>query len=229
MSRAELIEAARGDRHLDLVIKNVKLINVFTCEIYPADIGVYGNRIAVVAPAGDYDLQSEKVFDGTGKWASPGFVDTHIHIESTMVTPANYAAAVLPFGTTTSIIDPHEIGNVLGMDGVRFMVEASEGLPLRVYISVPTCVPSVPGQETAGASFGAEEIREMLTWPRVIAEAEVMDYMGVVKGDARMQAIVQAGLEAGVTIQGHSPPAHGPRVECLYSCGHRKRSRTAPG
>lgn len=219
MSRAELIEAARGDRPLDLVIKNVKLINVFTCEIYPADIGIYGNRVAIVAPAGDFDLQTKEVIDGEGKWASPGFIDTHIHIESTMVTPVNYAAAVLPYGTTTSIIDPHEIGNVLGMEGVRYMVEASEGLPLRVYISVPTCVPSVPGQETAGAAFGAEEIREMLTWPRVIAEAEVMDYIGVVNGDARMQAIVQAGLEAGVTIQGHSPRLIGRELNAYAAAG----------
>ena len=219
MSRAELIEAARGDRPLDLVIKNVKLINVFTCEIYPADIGIYSNRIAVVGPAGEYDLQAKQVYDGKGMWASPGFVDTHLHIESTMVTPANYAAAVLPFGTTTSIIDPHEIGNVLGMQGIRFMVEASEGLPLRVYIAVPTCVPSVPNQETAGASFGAEEIREMLTWPRVIAEAEVMDYMGVIKGDARMQAIVQAGLEADVTIQGHSPMLMGRELNAYIAAG----------
>ncbi len=219
MSRAELIEAARGDRSMDVAIKNVKLINVFTCEIYPADIGIYGDRIALVGPVGEFDLNAKQVIDGEGKWASPGFIDTHIHIESTMVTPANYAAAVLPYGTTTSIIDPHEIGNVLGMDGVRYMVEASEGLPLRVYISVPTCVPSVINQETAGAAFGAEEIREMLTWPRVIAEAEVMDYMGVVKGDARMQAIVQAGLDAGVTIQGHSPRLIGRELNAYIAAG----------
>jgi len=132
MDRTHLIEAARGDRPLDLAIKNVQLVNVFTCEIYPADIGVYGERIAIVGPAGAYALQAQEVIDATGKWACPGFVDTHLHIESSMVTPANYAAAVLPFGTTTSIIDPHEIANVLGMDGVRWMVEGSEGLPLRV-------------------------------------------------------------------------------------------------
>jgi adenine deaminase len=122
-----------------------------------------------------------------------------------MVTPANYAAAVLPFGTTTSIIDPHEIGNVLGMDGVRYMVEGSEGLPLRIYITVPSCVPAVPGKETAGADFGPEEVAEMLTWPRAIAVAEVMDYMGVVNGVPRMVDIIEAGLAADSTIQGHSP------------------------
>jgi len=205
VSRTELIEAARGDRPLDLAITNVNLVNVFTCEIYPADIGIYGDRIALVSPAGAYNLRAHQVIDGAGKWAAPGFVDTHIHIESTMVTPANYAAAVLPFGTTTSIIDPHEIGNVLGMDGVRYMVEGSEGLPLRIYITIPSCVPAVPGKETAGADFGPEKVAEMLTWPRVIAVAEVMDYMGVVNGVPRMVDIIEAGLAANSTIQGHSP------------------------
>ncbi len=119
-----------GRRPLDLALLNVQLVNVFTCEIYGADIGVYGDRVALVGPAGAYDLDAVQQIDGSGKWATPGFVDTHLHIESTMVTPASYAAGVLPFGTTTSIIDPHEIANVLGMAGVRFMIDASEGLPL---------------------------------------------------------------------------------------------------
>ena len=219
MDRTRLIEAARGDRPLDLAITNVNLVNVFTCEIYPADIGIYGDRIAVVGPVDAYDLQAKQTLDGTGKWAAPGFVDTHVHIESTMVTPANYAAAVLPFGTTTSIIDPHEFGNVLGMDGVRFMVEGSEGLPLRVYITVPSCVPAVPGKETAGADFGPDEVAEMLTWPRVIAVAEVMDYMGVIQGSPKMVGIVQAGLEAGATIQGHSPLLMGRNLNAYIAAG----------
>jgi adenine deaminase len=219
MDRTKLIEAARGDRLLDLAITNVNLVNVFTCEIYPADVGIFEDRIAVVGPAGAYDLQARQIIDGRGKWATPGFVDTHVHIESTRVTPANYAAAVLPFGTTTSIIDPHEIGNVLGMDGVRFMVEGSEGLPLRVYITVPSCVPAVPGKETAGADFGPDEVAEMLTWPRVIAVAEVMDYMGLVQASPRMVGIVQAGLNAGTAIQGHSPLLMGRNLNAYLAGG----------
>jgi adenine deaminase len=219
MNRTELIEAARGDRPLDLIIKNVHLVNVFTCEIYPADIGIYQDRIAIVAPANIHQFEAVQTIDGTGKWATPGFVDTHLHIESTMVTPANYAAAVLPFGTTTSIIDPHEIANVMGMDGVKFMVEMSEGLPLRTYITIPSCVPAAPGIETAGAQFGPKEITEMLTWPRVIAVGEVMDYMGVVNGEARMTGIVEAGLEANVTIQGHSPLLIGRDLNAYISAG----------
>ncbi len=217
--RTELIEAARGARPLDIAIKNVALVNVFTCEIYPADIGIYGQRIAVVGPAGRYDLQAREVIDGAGKWACPGFVDTHLHIESTMVTPANYAAAVLPFGTTTSIIDPHEIANVLGMEGVRWMVEGSEGLPLRVYIAVSSCVPAVPGKESAGADFGPAQVAEMLTWPRVIAVAEVMDYMGVVAGSPKMVGIIQEGLKAGVLIQGHAPLLGGRELNAYLAAG----------
>lgn len=219
MDRSELIEAARGDRLLDLAITNVNLVNVFTCEIYPADIGVYGDRIALVGPAGAYKLQARQRYDSSGKWAVPGFIDTHVHIESTMVTPANYAAAILPFGTTTSIIDPHEIGNVLGMDGVKFMVEGSEGLPLRVYIAIPSCVPAVPGKETAGADFGPDEVLEMLNWPRVIAVAEVMDFIGVVNGSPKMVGIIQAGLEAGATIQGHSPLLMGRNLNAYVAAG----------
>ena len=219
MERLALIEAARGIRPLDIAITNVNLVNVFTCEIYPADIGIYGNRIALVGPAGAYELQARTYYDGTGKWASPGFVDTHLHIESSMVTPANYAAAVLPFGTTTSIIDPHEIGNVLGMDGIRFMVEGSEGIPLRTYITISSCVPAVPGKETAGADFGPAEVAEMLSWPRVIALAEMMDFMGIVNGNPKMVGIVDEALQAGVKVQGHSPLLSGRDLNAYIASG----------
>jgi adenine deaminase len=217
--RFGLVEAARGLRPLDLVVRNVQLVNVLTCEIYAADIGVYQDRIAVVGAAGAYDLEGRVVLDGTGKWACPGFFDAHLHIESTMVTPANYAAGVLPYGTTTAVIDPHEIGNVSGMEGVRTMIEGSEGLPLRVYIAVPSCVPSVLGHETAGAVFGPAEIAEMLTWPRVISLAEVMDYIGLAHNDARMRGIVDAALEEGVVVQGHAPRLVGRDLNAYIAAG----------
>lgn len=217
--RAALVEAALGRRPLDLVVRNVNLVNVLTCEIYPTDIGVYGDRIAVVAAAGAHALEAKAEIDGTGKWACPGYFDSHLHIESTMVTPANYAAGVLPFGTTTAVIDPHEIANVMGLAGVRAMIEGSEGLPLRVYVAVPSCVPSVLGHETAGAYFGPEEIAEMLTWRRVISLAEVMDYIGVVGNDARMRGIVDAALERGVNIQGHAPRLMGRELNAYIAAG----------
>lgn len=219
LRRLELIEAARGIRPLDLVIRNVQLVNVLTCEIYPADIGIYQDRIAIVGPAGKYELEAAEVIDGTGKWATPGFVDTHLHVESTMVTPPNFAAAVLPFGTTTVITDPHEIGNVLGMDGMRYMVESSAGLPIRFYNVIPSCVPAVLGKETAGAEFGPAEVAEMLTWDRILGVAEVMDYIGTVNGDPRMLGIVQAGMDAGRTIQGHSPLLMGRDLNAYIAAG----------
>ena len=219
MNRLALIEAASGRIPLDLAITNVQLVNVFTCEIYPADIGILDNRIALVGPAGAYQLEANVYYDGSGKWACPGFVDTHLHIESSMVTPANYAAAVLPFGTTTSIIDPHEIGNVLGMEGIRFMLEASEGIPLRTYLTISSCVPAVPGKETAGADFGPAEVAEMLSWPRVIALAEMMDFMGIVNGNPKMVGIVAEALKAGVTIQGHSPLLSGRALNAYIASG----------
>lgn len=217
--RHALVEAACGRRPLDLVVRNVNLVNVLTCEVYPADIGVYGDRIAVVGAAGAYGLDGNSVVDGRGKWACPGYFDAHLHIESTMVTPANYAAGVLPFGTTTAVIDPHEIANVMGLAGVRAMIDGSEGLPLRVYVAVPSCVPSVLGHETAGARFDATEIAEMLTWPRVISLAEVMDYIGVVRNDPRMRAIVDAALERGVAVQGHAPRLMGRELNGYIASG----------
>jgi len=217
--RKALVEAARGLRPLDLVVKNVNLINVLTCEIYPADIGVYGSRFAVIGRAGEYDLQGHKVIDGTGKWACPGYFDSHLHIESTMVTPAGYAKGVLPFGTTSVVVDPHEIGNVMGKEGVQLMIEGSRELPLRVYFAIPSCVPSVMGAETAGATFMPDDIAEMMKWERVISLAEVMDYIGVVNNDERMRGIVDAALAHGGVIQGHAPKLTGRDLNAYIAAG----------
>lgn len=218
-SRTALIEAARGDRQLHLAILNANLVNVFTCEVYPADVGIYNDRIAIVGQAGKYELSADRVIDATGLWLSPGFVDTHLHIESTMVTPPAYAAGVLPRGTTTSIIDPHEIGNVLGREGVRYMIDSSKDLPLNVFICIPSCVPAVEGVETAGAVFNGEDVEAMLAWPRVIGVAEVMDFHGVVLGDNKMLSIIQAGLDANANIQGHSPLLRGRDCNAYIAAG----------
>jgi len=118
-----------------------------------------------------------------------------------MVTPANFAAAVLPLGKTTTILDPHEIANSTGVEGVKYVVNASAGLPLPIYVTVASCVPAVPGRETSGATFGPAEVQAMLRLPRVVAVAEVMDYMGVIQVSCRMMDIVETGLRAGVNIQ----------------------------
>src|SRR5262249_19012521 len=149
---------ARGVRPLDLVIRGGDLLNVYTGEIYAADIGILGDRIAVVDKDRRFGLAGAAEIDASALIAIPGFIDTHVHIESSMVTPPNFARAVLPFGTTTVVIDPHEIGNVDGRVGVEYMLRASEGLPLRVFITVPSCVPAVPGLETAGAVFDPSDV-----------------------------------------------------------------------
>ena len=221
MKIAERVQAASGNAPLDLVIRNVQMVNVFTCEIYAADIGIYKNRIAAVDLDGSFNLEGRTEIDGSGKWAAPGFIDAHLHIESSMVTPANYAAAVLPHGVTTAIVDPHELANVMEKDGVRYVIESSAGLPLRVLVTVPSSVPSVPGLETAGADFNADDIREMLTWEQVIGIGELMNYMGIVNGDPRSLDIVQAGADAGRYLQGHAPMMTGKHLQAYASTGIR--------
>ena len=204
-NRRDIVAAARGDQPLDLAIKNTRLVNVLTGTVYEADIGIQGDRIAIVGPAGKYDLSAAETIDGSGHWAVPGFVDGHVHNESSMCTPARWAEVILPRGTTTVCTDPHEIANVLGTAGVRYMLAASRGLPLRYNITAPSCVPAVPSVETAGAVFTDAEVGEMLRWEGVIAVAEAMDYPGLIGQSGNITPIVEAGHRAGVPIEGHAP------------------------
>ncbi|MDY0395081.1 amidohydrolase family protein [Virgibacillus halophilus] len=193
--RQHIVAAARGDEPMDTIIKNVNLVNVFTAEIYPADIGIKENRFSAIAPyhqgSPAFEMQGKVQIDAKEKFAVPGFIDCHVHIESTMVTPDMFARALLRNGTTAAVIDPHEIGNVLGMEGVEYMVQASKGLPVHILTTVPSSVPAVPGLETSGAVFGAEEIEKLLQLPEVVGIAELMDYVGVIKQSPRMAGIVQ--------------------------------------
>jgi adenine deaminase len=139
-----------------------------------------------------------------GRFLAPGFIDSHLHYESSLMAPADYASVVVPAGTTTCVWVPHELANVLGLDGVRWAIEASRDLPLRTLIAAPSCVPSAPGLELAGAEIGAAEMSEMLRWPEVVGVAEVMDMPGVLRGTQHMRGIVGAGLAAGKNINGHA-------------------------
>lgn len=228
MTRETLIAAARGDRSLDLVIRGGDVVSVYTGEIGQADIGISGERIAVVDWGGAWGLDAPAVIEARGLTAIPGFVDTHVHIESTMVTPPNFARAVLPCGTTTVVIDPHEIGNVTGRAGVEYMLRASAGLPLRVYATVPSSVPAVPAIETAGAAFAVADVAAMLAWPRVVGVAEMMDYPGVVRQAAPAAAIAAAGRAAGKNLEGHAPLLAGRELAAYLAAGvdseHEARS-----
>lgn len=223
-TRKTIVAAARGDQPFDLAVLNVNLINVLTREIYPADLGITGERIAYVAPAGAHSLEAAETLDGTGLWAAPGFIDAHVHNESSMTTPANWAAAILPHGTTTVCTDPHEIGNVMGTRGVRYMQQASAGLPVRYLITAPSCVPAVPHLETAGATFTDKEISEMLQWERVIAIAEAMDFIGLAYQGGNITPIAEAGHRAGVPVEGHAPMVTGRLLQAYLAASGPRAS-----
>lgn len=217
-----LIEAAIGKRPCDLVIKNASIVNVFTGEIYKGHIGIYSGFIAHISTAIDnqdmVEIEAKHYYDAKGKHVIPGLIDSHIHIESTLMTPRNFAKEVIPCGTTTVVTDPHEIANVYGIRGVKYMHDSSEDLPMRQYVLAPSCVPAVLGFENAGAEFFAEEIEEMLDLDRVLGLGEVMDFIGVVENSDRMVSILEKAEKKGCFIQGHAPFLSG-RMLSAYLCG----------
>ena len=218
--KKSLLKAALGEIPSDLLIKNVQLVNVITGEIYPANVYVYEGFIAHVESDNlEADLDGAKeVIDGKGQYLIPGFIDAHVHIESSMMTPRNFAKAVIPKGTTTIITDPHEIANVWGVAGVEYMYDSSEDLPMRQLIDIPSCVPSVPGLENAGATFSAKEVEQLAPKERIIGLAEVMDYIGVINGEERMMEMIEVAEKHGLYLQGHAPFLKG-RELSAYLCG----------
>lgn len=223
-NKKALIEAALGKRKCDLAIENVKLVNVFTGEIYRADVGIFKGFISHIKCNPDNitlkeeRIEAENYYDGQGKYLIPGLIDAHIHIESTMMTPKNFGEAVLPFGTTTVVTDPHEISNVCGIDAVKYMQECGKEVPMRQYILAPSCVPAVLNRENSGAVFTYKEIEELLNLDMVIGLAEVMDYVGVINNDDRISDILQVVEDRGMFIQGHAPFITGKELSA-YLCG----------
>lgn len=216
--RDRVVTAARGNAPFDILITGGMLVDMVTRELRPADIGLVGPVIASVHEAGTRSDAAE-IIDATGTFISPGLIDTHMHVESSMVTPATYAGAVLPHGVTTIVWDPHEFGNVHGMDGVAWALEAVAPLPLRAVVLAPSCVPSAPGLEVTGADFGAAEIEEMLFWPKIGGLAEVMNMRGVIDRDPRMSAIVQAALVSEKLVCGHARSLAGPDLAAFMASG----------
>lgn len=200
----DLVAVAKGSKAAQMVIKSGKLINVNTGEIIPnVDIAITHGRIALVGDASHTIGPDTQVIDARGYYVSPGFMDGHIHVESSMMTVGEYARAVLPHGTTTIFMDPHEIANVLGMQGIRLMIEESRSLPLRTYVAMPSCVPAAPGFEDTGASIGPEDIREAMKWDEVVGLGEMMNFPGVIYGDDFVHQELQATLEANKIVTGH--------------------------
>lgn len=188
---------------MKLLLKNAKAINVFTESIEETNILTEEDRIIGV---GDYyeDSDADEVIDLKGKYVCPGFIDGHIHIESTMMLPSGLANAVLPHGTTTVITDPHEIANVCGVDGIKYMLEMSENIPLAVYVMLPSCVPATPFDE-AGAELYAEDLRDLYSHERVLGLAEMMNYPGILFDDAATHEKIDEALKMNKLVDGHAP------------------------
>ena len=216
--RARAVAAARGDAPFDLLIAGGTVVDVVTGRCRAADIGCTGPLIASVHPAGSRTDAAETL-SAAGAFVAPGLIDTHMHVESSLVTPAVYAGAVVPRGTTTSVWDPHEFGNVCGVDGVRWAVDAAAGLPLRLLVLAPSCVPAAPGLERAGADFDAETIAEILAMPGIVGLAEVMNMRGVIDNDARMRAIVDTALASGKLVRGHARGLSGAGLQAFAAAG----------
>lgn len=203
----KLVATARGDEPATLVIQNGRLVNVYSGEILEGfSVAVQGARIAYVGEDASHTIGPDtRVIDAEGRYMAPGLLDGHCHIESTQLTVREFARAVLPLGTTGGFFDAHEITNVLGLKGLRMMVDEARTTPLMAYMQVASCVPaSSPEFETTGAQIGPDEVAEAMTWgPDIIALGEVMNFPGVVYGDDRMLGEIEATLRGGRVIDGH--------------------------
>ncbi|MBE6022354.1 MAG: adenine deaminase [Cellulosilyticum sp.] len=202
-----LISVAIGMTKADLVIQNGTLINVCTGELLPhTDVAITHGRIALVGNASHTIGKQTTVIDATHLYIAPGFIDGHLHVESSMITVKEYAKAVLPHGTTTIVMDPHEIANILGTKGVDLMIQEGKDLPLNVYATMPSCVPATADFETTGATLSVNDIAHGLENPRIIGLGEMMNYPGVLNGDANVHDILKATLMQNKVITGHYPP-----------------------
>lgn len=207
------IEIARGDRPASLALCGGRVLNVFTGELTEADVAICGDTIAGV---GDY--RGEREIDLDGMIVLPGFIDGHIHIESTMLSPIQFARAASARGTTTVITDPHEIANVAGIDGVLYMIAASRGGPVDVRVMAPGCVPATH-LETSGAELGPEDVEAMLRWPSIHGLAEMMNFPGAVGGDPSVLRKLAAAQP--LPIDGHAPGLSGPDLQAYVAAGPR--------
>ena len=216
--RDRAVRAARGQAPFDTLLTGGIVADVATGELRPADVGLVGPLIASVHPPGTHQSAMETLSLG-GRVVAPGLIDSHLHVESSMTTPRRYAEVVVPQGTTTIVWDPHEIANVSGLAGLRWAIAASAGLPLRILTLAPSCVPSAPGLERAGADFGPAEMAEMLSWPGITGVAEVMDMRGLLDRGPRMRGIVDAGLVSGKLVCGHGRGLTGGELQGFAAAG----------
>lgn len=207
---SNIINVARGFEKADLVIKNANIVNVLSEEIHKADIAI---KDGIIAGIGE-NYSGEKEIDIQGAYVTPSFIDGHVHLESTMMLPSEFAKVALPAGTTTVIIDPHEISNVLGLHGISFMHEAVKNLPLDVYTMLPSCVPATPF-ETSGFDLNSYDLSLLIDKPWVLGLAEMMNFPGVLNQDNNVMAKLELAKSRGKCIDGHAPYLHGKDL-CAY-------------
>lgn len=212
-AKQRLIAVAAGREKADLVLKNAKYLNVFSNEFLCGDIAVSNGLIAGV---GKYDGKTE--IDVSGKLVLPGFIDAHIHLESSMVTPAEFAKAVVAHGTTTVITDPHEITNVMGIDGVEYMIQASQNLPIDVHFMMPSCVPATEIDES-GEELDCKDIDLYLDNKKVLGLAEMMNYVGVINGDKNVLSKIVTSQAHHKKIDGHAPELSGNDLNAYIAAG----------
>ena len=208
---ARRLEAARGDRPVDLLFRGGKVVNVFTGELASTSVAVFDGVVV-----GFGERQANEVVELDGRILAPGFIDGHFHLESSLLTPGEFARAVLPHGTTTVVADPHEIANVAGIAGVQFMLEASEDIGLEVFYMAPSCVPATH-LETAGAELSGDDIEKLAQHNRVLGLAEVMNFPGVIMGDKAILDKLERFLDK--TIDGHSPGLSGAQLDAYLCAG----------
>lgn len=214
---AMLVDVAMGRKPADTVIRNGRWVNVHSGEIIAStDIAICAGRFAYVGPDASHTIgEQTQIIEADDRYLVPGLCDAHMHVESGMVTVTEFARAVIPHGTTSMFIDPHEIGNVLGLEGVKLMHDEAMNLPITIFVQMPSCVPSAPGLEIAGAELGVADVEAAMQWPNIIGLGEVMNFPGVANNDDKMTGEISATVAAGKTVGGHyaSPdlglPFHG--------------------
>jgi adenine deaminase len=212
-SATTLVDVATGRKPADLVVRNGRWVNVHSGEIIAGtDLAIVGGRFAYCGPNAAHAIGTgTKVVDAGGRYLVPGLCDGHMHVESGMVTVTEFARAVIPHGTTSMFIDPHEIANVLGLDGVRLMHDEAVAAPINVHVQMPSCVPSAPGLENPGATLSVADVAEAMTWPNIIGLGEVMNFPGVIANNEVMVGEIAETIKAGKVVGGHyASPDLGP-------------------
>lgn len=203
------IKVARGINKADLLLKNAQVINVYSHDIHKTSVAIYAGR---VVGFGNYD--AKEVIDLDGAYLSPGFIDGHVHVESSMLTPKEFARCIMPSGTTAVVADPHEIANVLGIEGIRYLIEANQSTPLDLYMMFPSCVPAT-NMETAGSYLSSSDLAMYLNEKWVLGLAEMMNFPGVLNQEESVMLKIILSLNAGKRIDGHAPELSGKDL-CAY-------------